>query len=100
LLCPANWPETRANVWEILLKARAIENQSYVCGVNRIGKDGNGISHRGNSALIDFKGKSLSELSINTESVITEIIDKESLNNFRKKFPVWQDADFFEIKTP
>jgi predicted amidohydrolase len=97
LICPANWPESRANVWEILLKARAIENQSYVCGVNRTGEDGNGIFHRGNSALIDFKGKPVFEAPANTESVITETIKKEPLNDFRRKFPVWQDADFFEI---
>jgi predicted amidohydrolase len=98
LLCPANWPEVRTNVWEILLKARAIENQSYVCGVNRIGEDGNGMLHRGNSALIDFKGKPVFEAPINTEAVITETINKDTLSDFRGKFPVWQDADFFEIK--
>jgi predicted amidohydrolase len=98
LLCPANWPESRAQVWETLLKARAIENQSYVCGVNRVGKDGNGIPHSGHSALIDFKGKPVSEAPINTETVITETINRESLSDFRTKFPAWQDADFFEIK--
>jgi predicted amidohydrolase len=98
LICPANWPKPRANVWEILLKARAIENQSYVCGVNRIGEDGNGIPHQGNSALIDFKGKPVFEALPNTESIITETIKKDVLDDFRRKFPVWQDADFFEIK--
>jgi predicted amidohydrolase len=98
LICPANWPESRSTAWEILLKARAIENQSYVCGVNRIGEDGTGILYKGNSALIDFKGKTIIELPMNTESIITKILDKESLENFREKFPAWLDADLFEIR--
>ena len=56
LIYIANWPERRSTPWKTLLKARAIENLSYVAGVNRIGKDGNGIEHSGDSALIDFKG--------------------------------------------
>ncbi|MDR3339837.1 MAG: amidohydrolase [Candidatus Symbiothrix sp.] len=98
LICPANWPEPRAHVWEILLRARAIENQCYVCGTNRIGEDGIKIPHRGNSTFIDFKGKTLAEAPDYTESIITASFDKGALDDFRKKFPAWQDADSFEIK--
>jgi predicted amidohydrolase len=98
LICVANWPQSRTLVWETLLKARALENQCYVCGVNRIGKDGNEILYQGNSVLIDFKGKIISEAELNKESVITGIISKEKLADFRQKFPVWMDNDDFEIK--
>jgi predicted amidohydrolase len=98
LICPANWPEVRAAVWETLLKARAMENQAYVCGVNRIGEDGMKISHRGDSVLIDFKGKPVAEAPANTESILTYTFDKNALDAFREKFPAWKDADLFEIK--
>jgi predicted amidohydrolase len=98
LICPANWPTVRANVWQILLQARALDNQCYVCGVNRIGKDGIDIPHQGDSVLIDFKGNSVLETEPNTESVLTGVIRKDLLEDFRKKFPVWLDADKFEIK--
>ena len=98
LICVANWPGNRANVWEILLKARALENQSYVCGVNRIGTDKNQISYRGDSVLIDFKGKVVAEAKQHKEEVITGIINKGVQDGFRKKFPVWMDADSFDIK--
>jgi predicted amidohydrolase len=98
LICPANWPEARSNVWETLLKARAMENQSYVCGINRIGEDGMKIAHRGNSCLIDFKGQTIAEAPANTESLITCELDKIALDAFRQKFPVWKDADSFEIQ--
>jgi predicted amidohydrolase len=98
LICPANWPEVRTNVWETLLKARAMENQSYVCGVNRIGEDGMKISHRGDSLLIDFKGKIMAKVQANCESIVTDTLDKDALDSFRKKFPAWKDADLFEIK--
>jgi predicted amidohydrolase len=97
LICPANWPTVRANVWQILLQARALDNQCYVCGVNRIGKDGIDIPHQGDSVLIDFKGIPMLETAQNTESVFTGIIRKDLLEDFRKKFPVWLDADKFEI---
>ena len=97
LICPANWPVPRAQVWQTLLPARAMENQCYVCGVNRIGEDGQGIPHRGDSVLIDFKGNPFLETVPNEESVVTGILRKDDLNNFRARFPVWMDADDFEI---
>lgn len=94
----ANWPEPRKKVWDILLKARAVENSCYVCGVNRVGRDNNNLSHSGLSTLIDAKGESLILLPENKEAVESIIIDKASLNKMRAKFPTWRDADKFEIK--
>lgn len=98
LICPANWPTPRAEVWKTLLKARALENQCYVGGVNRIGQDVNGISHQGDSLLIDYKGKVLSEAPINTESILTSTINKHDLLEFREKFPAWKDSDEFYLE--
>jgi predicted amidohydrolase len=99
LICPANWPEARANVWETLLRARAMENQAYVCGVNRIGEDGMKTAHRGDSLLIDFKGNTIAQAPANTDSAVTGLLDKSALDAFRRKFPAWKDADSFEIKS-
>ena len=95
LICPANWPLVRANVWQTLLAARALENQCYVCGVNRIGEDGQQTKHHGDSVLIDFKGNRMLETVLNHESVVTGILLKDSLNDFRERFPAWMDADEF-----
>jgi len=97
LICPANWPAVRAYAWQTLLVARAMENQCYVCGVNRIGKDGQDIEHQGDSVLIDFKGNRILETVPNVESVATGILRKNQLENFRERFPAWMDADEFEI---
>ena len=97
MICPANWPEARNLVWETLLKARAIENQSYVCGVNRIGEDGNGLKHNGNSMLVNPKGEILSETLLDKQAVLTCTISKDELDSFRTKFPAWKDADTFII---
>ena len=97
LICPANWPAVRANVWQVLLVARALENQCYVCGINRIGKDGNLIEHHGDSVLIDFKGSRMLETALNEESVVTGALQKDQLDDFRERFPAWMDADEFEI---
>ena len=98
LICVANWPENRASVWETLLKARALENQCYVCGVNRIGTDKNKISYKGDSILIDYKGNTILEATPHKETTLTGSINKNVLDEFREKFPVWMDADSFEIK--
>lgn len=97
LICPANWPAARAKVWQTLLVARALENQCYVCGVNRIGKDGQDNDHHGDSVLIDFKGNLMLETASNKESVVTGILRKNLLDEFRERFPVWMDADNFEF---
>ncbi|MEY4594098.1 MAG: hypothetical protein RIQ47_508 [Bacteroidota bacterium] len=98
MLYVANWPERRNNAWKKLLPARAIENQSYVAAVNRIGADGNGIHHSGDSILLDYFGESIAEATPSEESVLTAKLDKKSLVDFRNQFPFGQDGDPFEIK--
>lgn len=98
LIYVANWPESRNKVWTTLLTARAIENMCFVCGLNRIGTDGNGLKYCGSSMLIDAKGTEISSIPLNQETTQTVCIDKAELKKFRNKFPVWKDADRFEIK--
>jgi len=97
LIYIANWPERRSLPWKTLLKARAIENLSFVAGVNRIGKDGNGVEHSGDSALIDFKGEEISNIKPHTQQSETIEINQTELIQFRKKFPAHIDADNFTI---
>ncbi len=97
MIYSANWPDTRIDVWNTLLKARAIENQVYVAGVNRIGTDGNQISYNGNSQLIDPRGMSLVHEPTGMEKVVTETFSLSALYEFRRKFPVVLDADAFEL---
>ena len=96
LLYCANWPAARADVWTSLLKARAIENCAYVAGISRIGHDGNGIVHLGHSAVYDYKGGLMNELS-DKEQLCTLTLSLDRLQQFREKFPVWKDADRFSI---
>ena len=98
LIYAANWPNARQSVWNVLLPARAIENQCYVCGVNRVGKDGAGVYYSGNSLLVDAKGNVLSNYPENEEYVETVILDKKELDDFRLTFPVWRDADLFRYE--
>ena len=100
LIYTANWPSSRQSVWKILLPARAIENQCYVCGVNRVGEDGAGVQHSGNSLLVDAKGRILSDYPENVEHADTIIISKTELDDFRSHFPVWKDADNFNFLLP
>jgi predicted amidohydrolase len=97
MIYAANWPVARRSVWNILLKARAIENQCYVAGSNRIGTDGNGISYSGDSAIIDPRGEIIIMADAGPEQCITAEISIEELNEFRKKFPVLNDADKFTL---
>jgi predicted amidohydrolase len=96
LVYVANWPERRQHAWKTLLVARAIENQCYVVGVNRVGKDGNEIYHSGNSMLIDPLGEVLYHQE-HEEAVFTLSLQKEMLDEIRQKFPFWKDADLFNI---
>jgi len=96
LLYVANWPQRRALAWSTLLRARAIENQSYVVGVNRIGKDGNGTAYAGDSVALDFLGQPLSSEG-GGDRVETAVLDLESLRAYRESFPVHLDADRFEL---
>lgn len=96
LINVANWPDARIEGWKTLLKARAIENQAFVVGVNRTGKDTFDAEHSGESQVIDFKGKVISK---NEESNSYKFVtlSKNPLLQFRKKFAAWKDADEFEI---
>jgi omega-amidase len=97
LIYIANWPGRRSYAFRHLLIARAIENQSYVIGVNRVGMDGKGILHQGDSAVIDFKGKHLIEVPSGVEDMETITLDYENLREFRESFTVGLDWDEFEI---
>ncbi|TKK68097.1 amidohydrolase [Ilyomonas limi] len=96
LLYVANWPERRNHAWQTLLTARAIENQCYVIGVNRVGADGNNIAHCGNSMVIDALGTVLYQKE-NEEAIFTIMLQKEALQEVRKKYPFLHDADHFNI---
>ena len=97
LIYIANWPSIRSNAWIDLLKARAIENLSYVIGINRVGNDGNGIKYDGSSRVFDFKGKRLDQFKNDIFCVQHVNLNKKSLNEFRKKFPALNDADKFRF---
>ena len=95
LINSANWPEARRDVWTTLLKARAIENQCFVAGANRIGTDGTGIKYCGDSMIINPKGEIIAFAEKNKECVLTAEISMKELSDFRKKFPVLKDSDNF-----
>ena len=96
LVYVANWPERRNTAWKSLLQARAIENQCYVIGVNRVGKDGNDIYYSGDSMVIDPLGEIIYQKA-HDEDVATLTLDRNHLENIREKFPFWKDADQFDI---
>lgn len=98
LLFVANWPEARSYAWKQLLIARAIENQCYVAGVNRVGADGNLIMHSGDSMVVNPLGEIISNIPAHKECVETVTLDMEFLAGLRKKFPVGMDTDNFELK--
>jgi omega-amidase len=93
----ANWPEKRIYAWKSLLVARAIENQCYVIGVNRVGSDGKEIHHNGASMVINPLGEVL-YLKENIDDIFTITLDKQELENIRNQFPFWKDADDFLLK--
>lgn len=92
----ANWPQRRSAAWKTLLQARAIENQCYVIGVNRVGNDGNGIYHSGDSLVADPLGTVLYHKE-DEEAAFTITLEKERLHAIRETFPFWRDADAFQI---
>jgi omega-amidase len=98
LINSANWPESRRDVWITLLKARALENQCFVAGVNRIGIDGTGIKYSGDSMILGPKGEIIAEGRQNEESIVSGEISIDELSDFRKKFPVLDDSDDFTIE--
>jgi omega-amidase len=96
LIYVANWPERRSHAWKTLLCARAIENQCYVIGVNRVGVDGKNINHSGNSLVIDPLGEVLYHKA-DEEDIFTITLERERLEEVRMKFPFWRDGDSFII---
>lgn len=96
LIYTANWPEKRNTAWKTLLRARAIENQCYVIGVNRVGNDGNNIYHSGDSMIIDPLGEILYHKE-HDEEVFTIELSKNHLQETRERFQFWRDADRFDI---
>ena len=88
----ANWPSPRIGAWDTLLRARAIENQCYVVGVNRVGRDPY-KDYNGHSALIGPRGETLAEAPDGDERIISEEIDKDALLLFREQFKVLEDRD-------
>lgn len=97
LIYVANWPTSRRLVWDTLLRARALENQCYVCGVNRIGIDGYGLTYNGGSIIYSPKGEIQAQANDEQENCITARLSLNSLKKFREKFPVWKDADEFQF---
>lgn len=97
LIYVANWPEARSLPWRTLLQARAIENLSYVAGVNRVGKDGKEINYCGESTIVSPKGEIIWQQE-NNEAIHSYTLSKTELASFRAKFPADMDADEFQIK--
>ncbi len=96
MLIVANWPERRAQHWRTLIAARAIENQAFIIGVNRVGHDGNEIYHSGDSMCIDPNGKTV-YYKPNDEDLYTFSISKEEVNKTRNALPFLKDADPFDL---
>lgn len=96
LIAVANWPKVRVDAWNQLLKARAIENEAYVIGVNCRGRDKFDFEYDGSSLALDFKGKDIA-LPVN-DDLIYASLSKEKLDKFREKFPAYRDADTFTIE--
>lgn len=97
LIYTANWPNRRSHAWKSLLTARAIENQSYTVGVNRVGADGAGLVYSGDTSVIDFSGNVLYRVS-DAEGVFTIELNYEAQAEFRNKLSFLADRDIFEIK--
>jgi omega-amidase len=96
LIYIASWPIPRIKAWDVLLQARAIENLSYVVGVNRLGQDGNGMDYPGHSAVYNFKGESLASSLEKEENAVVHLSASE-LTAFRTKHPFQLDADSFNV---
>jgi len=94
----ANWPAPRRYVWDTLLKARAMENQAFVVGVNRVGPDGINTPHSGGTTVINFDGETLVAAKDNQQQIITSKLDFNTLDKFKEKFPAFLDADEFELR--
>jgi predicted amidohydrolase len=99
LLNVANWPSIRSFAWKQMGSVRALENQSYVVLVNRVGKDNAGMNFTGDSRIISFDGKSLIEATADKTQIISAALSKKTLDDYRKKYPFHKDRDIFKIST-
>jgi len=99
MLCVANWPNSRALAWRSLLVARAIENQAYVVGVNRVGTDGTGTVYGGSSMVVGPDGAILAQMG-DQEGLFSVVLDAHALAVFRRAYPFLADADSFSIHSP
>ncbi len=97
LLYVANWPMPRIQAWNVLLKARAIENMSYCIGVNRVGVDANKHVYSGDSMTLDYEGNEMTPVCRHQERVLYASLKRDSLHAFRKKLPFLEDQDRFKI---
>jgi omega-amidase len=97
LIYVANWPEPRRRVWSTLLAARAMENQAFVLGCNRVGLDGNQFSYSGDSVVLDCQGEPLAALPSGQVGVLTAVLRLGDLQQYRRQFPVALDADAFVL---
>ncbi|ASL81568.1 MULTISPECIES: amidohydrolase [Serratia] len=91
----ANWPAPRSHHWQTLLTARAIENQVYVAGCNRVGEDPNGLSYSGDSLIISPQGEILADAEPGAATRLDAELSLETLQSYRNAFPAWRDADSF-----
>lgn len=92
----ASWADDRREVWRTLLRARAIENQSYVVGVNRVGTDPD-ARYAGDSAIVDFMGRTMADAGDRELTLVAEL-DTEARQEYLEKFPAWMDADEFVLR--
>lgn len=98
LIYVANWPERRAFAWKQLLIARAIENQTYVAAVNRVGADGNNVIHSGDSIVLGPAGECVSQATVGKEQIFVATLSYDELIKFRTNFTFLNDADEFDLK--
>lgn len=97
IIYSANWPDVRNNVWKSLLVARAIENQCYVIGVNRVGRNPDGTSYSGDSVVIGPRGETLASIPTGKEGIASAVMSEKELEKYRSDMPVWRDADPFTL---
>lgn len=97
LIYVANWPTKRIKEWDTLLKARAIENQSFSIGCNRVRTDKLGVYYNGHSQVNDPIGRTIKALAEDDEGVLQITLEKKEITRLREHFPVWRDADVFRI---
>ncbi|MEO9966056.1 MAG: amidohydrolase [Reichenbachiella sp.] len=98
LIYIASWPKPRINAWDTLLQARAIENQSYTIGCNRVGQDGNGYEYVGHSGIYNYLGEGLAFID-NKEDIILHKLEKSPQDEFRSKYSFLADSDNFTLET-